>query len=55
MNLLQVNYNMLFVCKLRGDGYMSDIIYLILAIISVNIFLIVYTMIKKPEKGWLHL
>jgi len=28
-------------------------LYLILALISANIFFIVYTMIKKPEKGWI--
>lgn len=32
----------------------STELYIILALISVNIFFIVYTMIKKPEKGWIH-
>jgi|GEM_PF-4850848 len=29
-------------------------LYIILALISTNIFFIVYTMIKRPEKGWIH-
>jgi len=32
----------------------SSELYIILALISANVFFIVYTMIKRPEKGWIH-